>query len=70
MSKLLNIYYMLHFFSSFIFPNKFNTYFKLFTPSAVKTLRSVSSVVHHHALGHNISLSGHRTTHFIREVYL
>lgn len=38
---------------------------------AMKTLRSASSVVHHHhALGHNISLSGHHTIHFIREPYL
>lgn len=69
---LLNIHYKLHFFSSPFFPSLTNSIAisKLFTPSAVKTLRSVPSVVHHHALGHNISLSGHRTAHFIREVYL
>lgn len=49
--------------------NKCNT-FSSFPPVATKTLRSISSVVHHHALGHNISSSGHHTIHFIRESYL
>lgn len=31
----------------------------------MKMHRSVSSVVHHHALGHNISLSGHHTKHLL-----
>lgn len=33
-------------------------------------LRSISSVVHQHASGHNISLSGRHTVHFIRQLYL
>lgn len=32
---------------------------------AMKMLRNISSVVHHHALGHNISLSGHHTIHVL-----
>lgn len=36
----------------------------------MKMLGSISSVVHQHALGHNISLSGHHTIHFIRKLYL
>lgn len=32
---------------------------------AMKMLWNISSVVHHHALGHNISLSGHRTIHLL-----
>lgn len=32
---------------------------------AIKVLWIISSVVHHFAFGHNISLSGHRTTHLL-----
>lgn len=41
-----------------------------FPPVAIKTHRLASSVVHPHALGQNISLSGRHTIAFIRELYL
>lgn len=68
-SNLFNIYYITTYISFVANMNKCNT-FSSFPPVATKTLRSISSVVHHHALGHNISSSGHHTIHFIRESYL
>lgn len=35
------------------------------SPMAMKMLRSVSSVVHHHALGHSISFAGHHTIYLL-----
>lgn len=52
--------YCVHFFNT----NESSS-FTSFTPKATKVHRILSSVVHYLALGHNIFLSGQRTTHLL-----